>query len=141
MRSLPCIRTCKTVGFRFPVVLVPLQTRCRTSLEQVPTPSLKTRPLRSISGITVIASNGSVNELNVCEKACPIRAAHLAGERILVKSPKFLMTERAYIKDPRKTKGAMNQQVCSRNEEWENPRNFNRSESSSHSCNNMDRTS
>lgn len=64
----------------------------KTEGEQVPTPSLKTRPFLSTSGITFIALLGSVTELKVCEKACPILAAHFAGDWILVKSPRLAMS-------------------------------------------------
>lgn len=62
-------------------------------------------------------------ELKVCEKACPIRAAHFAGDRIMLKSPRSLITAGAYFNEPLSVKGAMYQHVCDRSEECENPRN------------------
>lgn len=50
-------------------------------------------------------------ELKVWEKACPIRAAHFAGDRISLKSPRSLITAGAYIKEPPIVKGAMYQHV------------------------------
>ncbi len=60
--------------------------------ENVPTPSLNTRPDLSISAMVVTASARIRTVFDVSEKACPIRAAHFAGERIAEKSPSLAMT-------------------------------------------------
>lgn len=53
-----------------------------------------------------------------------MRAAHLAGDRIKLKSPRSLITDLASMRAPLNVKGAMNQQVWDLSEEWEKPRNY-----------------
>ena len=65
-----------------------------------------------------------LTELNVWENAWPIRAAHFAGDRINLKSPSAFITDCAKIREPFNTNGAMNQQVCERSDECENPKNL-----------------
>jgi hypothetical protein len=55
---------------------------CITDHDIVPTPSLKTRPFSSTSGTITTISGSIARAVLVSEKACPILAAHLAGERI-----------------------------------------------------------
>ncbi len=121
---LPANRIWKTVGFKSRDWVYSFQIFLITEPEQVPTPSLNTRLFLSTSGRVLIASGGRLIELKVWEKACPIRAAHFAGDLMAPNSPRRLMTKLEYSNSRSRVNGAMNQQVWDRSEECEKPRNY-----------------
>lgn len=123
-RYLPAYRIWKTVGLSLLDWAYSIQILLTTECEHVPTPSLKTRLFLFTSSMLRTVPLGRLTELKVCENACPIRAAHFAGDRILLKSPSRDITALAVNSFVSRVNGAINQHVWVRSEEWENPRNY-----------------
>src|ERR1700691_4644402 len=90
------------------------------ALEIVPQPSLKIRPFRSTSGRTAIVEVDTNPVVSV--KACPILAAHLAGDLMVVKSPISVITRSEPNTACPSEKGRIIQHVCARREEEEKPK-------------------
>src|SRR5271170_1365964 len=110
MINIPAHRICSRVGLARPKAYS-RHTFFSISYENTPTPSEKTRPFLSMSeqlvnnvhyagytyepGTTWTAPGLNLTVPFVSEKACPILAAHFAGDRMLEKSPSRATTPRA----------------------------------------------
>lgn len=100
MAYLPAYRIWNSFGFKIWEVAYSFHILCKMEFEKVPTPSLKTRPDLSTSFMVLTAFGGNFTVFEVSEKACPIRAAHFAGERMAEKSPSLAITALAWKSSP-----------------------------------------
>jgi hypothetical protein len=93
--NIPANLIWNSVGFSSRDRAYSFQILFKTAGDIVPTPSLKTRLIFLTSGMLWTASAGTCTVLKVSENACPILAAHLAGDLICEKSPSLLITNLA----------------------------------------------